>query len=559
MSQFLEPTWNKPIKEYDIARDPLGMNRVGERMIGQLVQGFAVTTPRARYYSFYVWAIEQIREKKLAKNYIEFKNVFYDLERLFMLACIAHEEKDQGNHRNISGSETGRDVWEKDSNKIPLNFTYFGNRLGGYGQNYRGSIFNIGLTEQGEEDEFEKPTKIGYLVIENFSSLAKESKFLSHYSKPSITKKEILEIGEKLCLCKVKTQTNSERDTLVKLLFGLIGEKTKYSTSRQESLVSILNIINQVQDKKITASQDFLDAIYYGQIKNDGKSEQITIPAKLHEISKKWKIVKAHDNYALASEAILQVFLEFLQQDTIKGKNIDEFYNKCIVDIDNEIKQLLKVDKKFKTESIQNLIQIILKENNIYENLEVSEQSKQYDKIIKISSKINEHIFIENIEELVDLDSPDISKTIANSILLVIFTGFRFIGIINSDENSIKWLKRLEKQDTGVLKFTNFVSDQIKQNKSLEDFVHEFIQKFVILQAESVYKDKWHSNTANPKCWFHKEGANYVRDREYYATHRNIRFSSAISLLHDLDLLNKTEDSITCTKQGQKIFEKILQ
>jgi len=558
MSQLLEPTWNKPIKEYDIARDPLGMNRVGERMIGELVQGFAVTTPRARYYSFYVWAIDQIRKKKLAKNFIEFKNVFYDLERLYMLACVAHEEKEQGNHKNISGSGTGREIWEKHSNKIPLNFTYFGNRLGGYGQNYRGSIFNIGLIEQGVEDEFERPSEIGYSVIKNFDILAKESKFLSYYAKPSITKKEILEIGEKLCLCKVKTQANSERDTLVELLFGLIGEKTTYSTSRQESLVSILNIINQVQDKKITASQDFLDAMYCGQIKIDNKSEEISIPSKLYEISKKWKIVKAHDNYALASEAILQVFLEFLQQDIIRGKNIEEFYNKCVIDVDNNINELLKIDKKFKTDPIQNLIQIILKENNIEENLELLQQSEQYDKIIKISSKINEHIFIENIEELVDSDSPDISKTIANSILLVIFTGFRFISIINSNENSIKWLKRLEKQDVGVLEFTNFVSDQIKQNKNLRDFVHDFIQKFVILQAELVYKDKLRSNTANPKCWFHKEGTNYIKDREYDAKHRNIRFTSAISLLHDLDLLNKTEDSITCTKQSQKILEKVL-
>ena len=28
MSQLLEPSWNKPVKEYDRALDPLGMNRV---------------------------------------------------------------------------------------------------------------------------------------------------------------------------------------------------------------------------------------------------------------------------------------------------------------------------------------------------------------------------------------------------------------------------------------------------------------------------------------------------------------------------------------------------
>lgn len=273
---------------------------------------------------------------------------------------------------------------------------------------------------------------------------------------------------------------------------------------------------------------------------------------------KKWKIVKAHDNYALASEAILQIFLEFLQQDAIRGKNIDDFYDKCITDIDVEINQLLKTSKTFKKEPVRKLIQTILKENNIEDNLDLLQQSKQYDQIIKISSKINEHLFVEHIEALVDSDNPDILKTVTNSILLIILTGLRFISIINSNENSTKWLKRVEKHDVGVLEFTNFVSDQINKNKNLDDFIREFIQKFVILQAEYVYKGKLRSNTANPKCWFHKEGSNYVKDREYYATHRNIRFSSAISLLHDLDILNKTDDSTTCTKQSQKILKKIL-
>jgi len=176
--------------------------------------------------------------------------VFYDLERLYMLACVAHEKENQGNHKSIIGIDAGMEAWEKESEEIPLNFSYFGDRLGGYGQNYEGSIFNIGLTEQELEDEFEKPSKIGYEIIKKFDLLAKESKFLSYYSKQTVSKKELLKIGEKLCLCKLKTQENSEKESLVNLLFGMIGEKTRQSTSRQESLISILNVISQIQDKK---------------------------------------------------------------------------------------------------------------------------------------------------------------------------------------------------------------------------------------------------------------------------------------------------------------------
>jgi hypothetical protein len=558
MSQFLEPTWNKPIKEYDIARDPLGISRVNDRMIGELIQGFTVTTPRARYYSFYVWAIEQIGKNKLAKNDREFKNMFYDFERLYMMSCVAHEEGSKENHKEITGVEAGREVWKKELDKIAMNFTYFGNRLGGFGQNYRGSIFNIGLITQEIDDEYEKPSKTGYEIIKKFDELVKETKFLSCYKKQTISKKELLEIGEKLCLCKLKTQKNSEREALINLLFGMMVEKTRHSTLRQESLVLTLDVIRQIQDKKYTNSQDFLDAIYYRQIKIDKENQEITIPSKLDETSKKWKIVKAHDNYALASGAILQSFLEYLDKNP-KGKTIEEFINSCNLKLDDEINQLFNTNKTYKKESLQELIQTVLNKNNIKTNSQLIEQSKQYNKIIKISSKINEHVFVENIEELVDFKNLEIGKTVINSILLVILTGLRFYSITKTDDSSIRWLKRLEKQDLGVLGFTDFVSEQINKNKNLEEFIQKFIQKFVITQAESIFKEKLRSNTANPKCWFHKSGSNYIRDREHYSEHRNIRFSSAISLLHDLDILNKTDSSITCTKQSQKILESVLQ
>ncbi|KER05480.1 hypothetical protein AAA799E16_01873 [Marine Group I thaumarchaeote SCGC AAA799-E16] len=375
MSQLLEPSWNKPIKEYDRALDPLGMNRVNDRMLGELVQGFTLLTSRARYYSFYVWAIEQIRKKKLAKNFTEFKNAFYDLERLYMMACVSHEEKEPiDNHKDINGVSKGRDVWNESSDKIPLNFTYFGHRLGGYGQYYQGSIINMGLVEQGEDDEFEKPTELGYSIIKDFDTLAKESGFLSYCGKSNISKNTLSEIGEKLCLCKIKHQSNSERDSIIKLLFGWIGEKNQRSTSRQESLSLILNTIHQIQENKITTSQDFLDSVYFGQIKNNEKVESLLIPNHLDGISKKWKIVKAHDSFALASEAILQIFLEFLKQDLTHGKNLEEFFQKYVQNIENEIDQILKLGRKFENEPIENIIDIILKENGIDTNLELLEK-----------------------------------------------------------------------------------------------------------------------------------------------------------------------------------------
>ena len=46
----LDPIWNKQIKEFDRALDPLGVNKVNDRMMNELLRGITTLTSRARYY-----------------------------------------------------------------------------------------------------------------------------------------------------------------------------------------------------------------------------------------------------------------------------------------------------------------------------------------------------------------------------------------------------------------------------------------------------------------------------------------------------------------------------
>lgn len=86
---MFNPVWNKRIEESDRALDPLGMNRVTDKLLSDLLPGITTVTPRARYYSFYVWAVQKAGET--ARNLTQFENKFCDLERLFMLCCTGHE------------------------------------------------------------------------------------------------------------------------------------------------------------------------------------------------------------------------------------------------------------------------------------------------------------------------------------------------------------------------------------------------------------------------------------------------------------------------------------
>ena len=124
----LDPIWNKKIKESNIALDPLGVSKVNDRMVGELLQGITTLSSRARYYSVYLWFIDQIHKIKPKADVSQFERMFYDMERIFMLSCVSHEEiETKKNHKDVNGADKGRKIWKESTGKIPLDFTYMGN------------------------------------------------------------------------------------------------------------------------------------------------------------------------------------------------------------------------------------------------------------------------------------------------------------------------------------------------------------------------------------------------------------------------------------------------
>jgi len=119
------------------------------------------------------------------------------------------------------------------------------------------------------------------------------------------------------------------------------------------------------------------------------------------------------------------------------------------------------------------------------------------------------------------------------------------------------WLSNLQRNDISIKEFCDQIIPRLETGDMFRDFIQWFIEKYVIKQAEEIFRGKITSNS-NPKCWFHKEGANYVKDREYKARHRSIRFDSSVSILNDLNLVNSNDDILEITEDGKKIIDKII-
>ena len=63
------PRWTKRVSIEEGSRDPLGLSRVSGMVTDFLLQGIITQTYRARYYSFYCWAIWHIDTEETATQY----------------------------------------------------------------------------------------------------------------------------------------------------------------------------------------------------------------------------------------------------------------------------------------------------------------------------------------------------------------------------------------------------------------------------------------------------------------------------------------------------------
>jgi len=118
---ILDPVWTKPASITKKTLDPLGLDRVSNRLTSDMLRGITALTSRARYYAFYVWDIKNVNESEDIDRFDDFRNAFFDRERAYSLACVGHEASGQnpiGDHSNILGSVKGGPKWRASGDKV---------------------------------------------------------------------------------------------------------------------------------------------------------------------------------------------------------------------------------------------------------------------------------------------------------------------------------------------------------------------------------------------------------------------------------------------------------
>jgi hypothetical protein len=421
----------------------------------------------------------------------------------------------------------------------------------------------LGLVSSEEADIHEKPTPIGVKIVDAFNKIASSLDLEGHTIQTTISKKDLTMLGKTLCLCRLADADAAERDLLREAFF----QPNRESHGLRESFLLILHIAEKATTfGSDFTDQDFLDACYYGAMELEGKAIPAEFPPVLMDAVERWRMFRAHDYLAYAAEAILTTFLDYIDENQIDGATREGFLQSITSPNVMKILQAkLGDDLADNAEELQ-LIHLIdrMGERTAVANFSNNSitASKEYRHTANILFPVGEHCTSLAIETALDEHPRDHNVVFANVALLLIGGYMRLLHEREHQTPAWRWITARTSGDLSPARFIQETHDIILSgNATLQDFLHSFVNKYVLDHAYEVYLEKSrYTTTSRPRRWFHQEGDFYFRDREWpNAYHRSNRFESATSILHDLGLVRRIEDVIESIPEGQAWLKKHLQ
>lgn len=329
------PFWTKYRVVEGEGRDPLGLARVSNSITDALLPGITTLTNRARYYSFFTWAVrEALRESGgVSPRFVE---SFTRRDDAFLLACIAHHEPEDL-PTGVVGSHQGNRFWRSGGRgNIELDFrTLPASKLGGLDQYYRGAMRSLGLLTVDESTGLDAPTEdLGIKLADEFASSIASSTYIRKQlvHEDELSRRAIKDLGATCCVCRLGTAPR-EQLLLRSIFFQLVGPRAGKSSLQRATLVLLLDIIDFA-----TKSGDPLPADYhpsYWLLRRILYFDRTPVgvayepPSSLMEAAAFWQAFQAHWYLSVFLEHMAQAVLELLRENPT-GLNLEALTDQCV-------------------------------------------------------------------------------------------------------------------------------------------------------------------------------------------------------------------------------------
>lgn len=320
----LLPKWTQREVVEGGGRDPLGLSRVSDIFVDRLLPSIITTTDRARYYSFYPWAIREMERTEEADDE-KFVEGFRRREAAFAVASKLGKTTELPivGITQVNAKMGGM----VDSGELDTAFPVLpSNQLGGLGQYYFGCLVRLGIAD------YRSKTDDPYLTTFEGRGEKLAEAFAQSISKTAIAElsqgdwvripAKILQKSAKLfSLDGIREpEARDERELLTRMFLEL-DEDTPSDAPlhRQAAIGQLLHVVEAYRKQEIEFPRKEVDQYalfwphYYGKLYNpDSDGIDYVPPGPFASDSSYWRQFCAHQFFTYAAEEFLQAILDAL-------------------------------------------------------------------------------------------------------------------------------------------------------------------------------------------------------------------------------------------------------
>ncbi|RYG97992.1 MAG: hypothetical protein EON58_08400, partial [Alphaproteobacteria bacterium] len=319
------PRWTRRAVMDGSGRDPLGLSRVSDNFTDLLLPSIITTTNRARYYSFYPWALrESIESLKNDDGTTEFVDEFRKREAAFAIASKLGKDTDlsvvgidQVNKYlgEISGKESVSTVFRV----LPAN------NMGGFGQYYGGCLSSLGLGGWDDDGFWQVSAKRGNKLADAFANSVAGTPFVKQrYGGMETVPLTILRdscSGFSLDGIR-RDDAKDERILLTRMFFDLDEDASVHGSShRQATLGQLLHVLDAYDaigsppTRRDISRSCLYWPHYYGSLYGtNGRSVPYAANSAFSDTGGYWRQFCANQFFTYAAEELLQAILDVVSK-----------------------------------------------------------------------------------------------------------------------------------------------------------------------------------------------------------------------------------------------------
>lgn len=540
----IQPMWTKRVVTEGSGRDPLGLSRVGDTIKDFLLSGINTNNTRARYYSFYTWALWNIEREERVRGDQEFAAAFRRREAAMAVATVAHDPATSPigikavGPRYESGAETG--IFDCDFRVLPSN------SLGGYGQYYAGSLNRLGLTHRPENSFDVVTPSTGESLAAAFHSTVENTPYVRKqlYREAKLPKRDLLESAAELTLDALgRGPCREERRRLIEIFFGLGGGDS--FVPRRDSLALILHTASEYEEHGFspdatrgdTLDEYILYAFYYGVLWLDDRVVPHQVPEPLAFCRDMWQQFCLQQFLTQSLEGILCSVLEAVTTDPA-GLTLDEVVASLAGD------DFLETFADATGEDCSRP-RDLLAAFGVREIPDDAASARMRETLAPTHE-------LSEAETLGwEYGGPDFETARAVTLLATLYVKWRGAG----RSLAFNYVAERAGQDLWAGSLLPSLDRWLDEGLTWEEALRELIEVFVLNQHDRVMYEKGKLDS----CWLQRVGGRVVKEQDYAPAWRSSRHLNAVLIMNDLGLVRVSDErEISVTPEGRKVLKRAL-